>query len=313
MDVWAQYAPQAGIAASNAVPATSQLIVNWANSCSVQRGWLNIKQKGLGFTSSGDSSLAIGFFDHAVVSLGDSGVATLSFPSQIMNGVGADFVVFENGFINPNNPEEAFLELAFVEVSSDSVHFTRFPARSLTQIDTQIAGSGVYMNARLLNNLAGKYASGFGVPFDLEELNGTPNLDVNHITQVRIVDVVGAIDEYGCKDDSSHLINDPYPTDFPTGGFDLDAVGVLHQQPLLIENIEQEQVAVYPNPASEFLVFECKELVWFQLCDIQGRILFSNEIKSKKQLDIRQLESGSYCVLFTNKEGRKWARMVTKF
>jgi hypothetical protein len=312
MNVSSQYAPQAGIAGSTAISAISPLIVNWANSCSIQRGWLNIKQKNLGVTSSGDSSLAVGIFDHAVVSLGDSGVATLGFPSQIMNGAGADFVVFENGFINPANPEEAFLELALVEVSSDSVHFIRFPARSLTQTDTQIAGSGMYMNARLLNNLAGKYASGFGVPFDLDELAGSPNLDVNHIVLVRLVDVVGAIDESGCKDDSAHLINDPYPTDFPTGGFDLDAVGVLHQQPLSIDDATKELVTVYPNPASDFLMIESKEPLGFQLNDLAGRVLISDKELSQKRIEVSSLEKGIYTILFTNKEGKRWARLFTK-
>ena len=312
LNVWSQYAPQAGIAGSTAVPASSQLIMSWANHCSLQRGWLNIQQKSLGFTSSGDSTLAIGFFDHSLVSLGDSGVATLSFPSMIMNGAGADFVVFENGFTNPNNTEEAFLELAFVEVSSDNVHFTRFPARSLTQTNTQIAGSGVYMNARLINNLAGKYVSGFGVPFDLEELNGSPNLDVDHITQVRIVDVVGAIDEWGCKDDSNHLINDPYPTDFPTGGFDLDAVGVLHQQPNSVEDISRLNVAFYPNPANNFLIIESKEPIQICLTDLQGRVLVVENIIALSKLDISRIERGIYGILFTNKEGKRWARTFTK-
>ena len=33
----------------------------------------------------------------------------------------------------------------------------------------------------------------------------------------------------GTRDAEGHLINDPYPTDYETGGFDLDAVGVLNQ------------------------------------------------------------------------------------
>ena len=99
----AQYAPQAGISGSDAVPHNSSQIVSWATSCSIQRGWMDIAQPNLGFVNSGDSTLALGVADNFVVSLGDSGVATLTFASPITNGVGADFAVFENGFLNTAN------------------------------------------------------------------------------------------------------------------------------------------------------------------------------------------------------------------
>jgi hypothetical protein len=55
-------------------------------------------------------------------------------------------------------------------------------------------------------------------------------LDVTRITHVRIIDVVGAIDPaFGRLDSSGRIINDPWPTAFSSSGFDLDAVGVLHQ------------------------------------------------------------------------------------
>jgi hypothetical protein len=82
---------------------------------------MDIANPGLGYASLGDSSLAIGPANLDIVSLGDSGVATLTFSSPIANGLGPDFVVFENGFLDPANDSFAFLELAFVEVSSDGV------------------------------------------------------------------------------------------------------------------------------------------------------------------------------------------------
>jgi len=54
--------------------------------------------------------------DGYIVSLGDSGVADVTFAGAIYNGPGADFAVFENGFLNATNDSLAFLELAFVEV-----------------------------------------------------------------------------------------------------------------------------------------------------------------------------------------------------
>ncbi|RYD33851.1 MAG: hypothetical protein EOP85_20390, partial [Verrucomicrobiaceae bacterium] len=77
-----------------------------------------------------------------VVSLGDltasqitaghqPGRITLKFAKPIHDLSGADFVVFENGFISANNTGGAgiggvFAELAYVEVSADGVNFERF-------------------------------------------------------------------------------------------------------------------------------------------------------------------------------------------
>lgn len=62
----------------------------------------------------------------------------------------------------------------------------------------------------------------------MDELDGISQLlDVNAITQVRLIDVVGSINPaYGSTDALGNLINDPWSTPFATGGFDLDAVGV---------------------------------------------------------------------------------------
>jgi hypothetical protein len=77
--------------------------------------------------------------------------------------------------------------------------------------------------------LAGKYRQGYGTPFDLEELAGTPGLNVNDVKYVRIIDVVGSIDDnYATYDSFGNKINDPWPTPFDSSGFDLEAVGVIH-------------------------------------------------------------------------------------
>ncbi|NJR42585.1 MAG: PEP-CTERM sorting domain-containing protein, partial [Akkermansiaceae bacterium] len=59
-----------------------------------------------------------------IVCMGNGGRITMYFPLPIRDGVGADFAVFENA-IAPG-----FLEMAFVEVSSDGVNFFRFSNRS---------------------------------------------------------------------------------------------------------------------------------------------------------------------------------------
>ncbi|HRO42389.1 MAG TPA: hypothetical protein PL009_06115 [Flavipsychrobacter sp.] len=272
----AQYAPQAGANGTTAIAASSSQIVSWATHCTVKRGYLDIAQASLGYVSSGDSSLALGAVDNFVVSLGDSGVATLTFANPIVNGNGYDFAVFENGFYNPSNSEEAFLELAFVEVSSDGINFFRFPASSLTQTTSQLSSvtGQNYMNARWVNNLAGKYVSNYGTPFDLQELSGIAGLNINHITHVRIVDVVGSIGEHASYDTAGNKINDPYPTNFPIGGFDLDAVGVIHQSATNnINPIDRQLVLIYPNPANDYLTVKTEEVLNVSLMDVTGKLL----------------------------------------
>ncbi len=75
---------------------------------------------------------------------------------------------------------------------------------------------------------AGKHLQGTGTPFDLRALAGTPGLDTRRVTHVRLVDVVG---DGSVADDYGNPIYDPFPT-FGSGGFDLDAVGVMH--PLIV-------------------------------------------------------------------------------
>ena len=72
-------------------------------------------------------------------------------------------------------------------------------------------------------------------------------LDINAISHIRIVDVVGSIDPLFANTDSyDRIINEPWPTAFDSGGFDLDAIGVINQNLLSID--EHYQLLIYPNP-----------------------------------------------------------------
>jgi len=244
----AQFAPPAGEPGSTAVDMNSSDIVAWATGCTVQRGYLDITQPHLGRVGSGQTSQVLGMAGGgSVLSLGDSGVATVTFDYPIMNGNGADFVVFENSFSN------TFLELGFVEVSSDGVNFVRFPAISNTDTTVQVGGFG-HVDATLIHNFAGKYRAGFGTPFDLEDLVGiSSNLNLNEITHVRIIDAIGCIQDAYCSRDSRGIkVNDPWSTPFPTGGFDLDAVGVIHSNTnIAIQQLAAADQQIYPNPVQQ--------------------------------------------------------------
>lgn len=298
----AQFAPQATLPGSDAIPVASTLFVAWADACVVQRGYIDMADPSLGFAAAGLPEQATGAANGSIVSLGDSGIAVLTFPVFITNGSGADFAVFENGFPNPANPAEAFLELAFVEVSSDGEHFFRFPAQSLTQADSQlssIAGAH-YSVASQLYNLAGKYIGSYGTPFDLEELKDIPGLDVTRISHVRIVDVTGDIGAHGSNDATGHRINDPYPTPFPSGGFDLDAVGVIHALPLSVSAAALAQFALYPNPAKEFVTLLLPDEQTFQMTVLNaaGQICQRQEGKGKTNIAVSQLPPGVYFIQF---------------
>jgi len=267
---FSQYAPPAEQAGSTAIHRDSSIFIAWASNCVLERGWKDISLPDSGLVSFGVDSAAIGKANPSVVSLGDGGIATLSFTVPITNGSAYDFAVFENAFLDD------FLELAFVEVSSDGENFFRFEAVSLTQTDEQIETFGL-LDATQIHNLAGKYRVNFGVPFDLEELTGLEGLDVNHIISVRIIDVVGSIEEeFSTFDSQGNKINDPWPTPFPSGGFDLDAVGVIHNQDntAIAEQSEEFQLVVFPNPATDIVTVQADVLLEeLFVSDLQGRLL----------------------------------------
>ena len=237
------YPPGPGATGSDALPAASAYIIGWATGvASFQPG---PRQAGGSSTavSYGSAGSVTGPPDAAgavyppvggqpvpaspVLSLGDGGSVTLSFARPVADGDGADFAVFENGFTT--TATALFAELAFVEVSSNGVDFVRFPAVSCTQTATQLSNGGA-LDPRNLHNLAGKHPAGYGTPFDLSELTGTPGLDIGRISHIRLIDVVGdVLQGRGSRDSLGNWINDPWPTNFQTSGFDLDAVGVLHE------------------------------------------------------------------------------------
>lgn len=314
--VYAQFAPQVGLPGSTAIHKSHALIKAWASECVIQRGFQDIANTSLGYTGLGDSTNVLGMADGEVVSLGDSGVATVKFTHALYNGIGADFAVFENGFQNPSNFEEAYSELAFVAVSSDGERFFTFPATSNTPIAPQIKGVGEYMNARLLNNLAGKYIAQNGTPFDLEELKDTPGLDINNITHIRITDVVGSVSGHGSLDYQGQIINDPYPTAFLTGGFDLDAVAAINIKGLSIDESIISTARIYPNPVADKLFVDINSIQSDEdeivISDLMGKILLLQKAKPHNEISIGTLNSGLHLIGIRSSTGIQWIGKCSK-
>jgi hypothetical protein len=284
------YAPPAGQQNSTAIHKDSTVFIGWAYTCSLVRGYQDISNSSLGLTTVGTNNSATEKSGlNGVVSLGDAGSATLTFNGKITNGIGADFAVFENSF------SDDFLELAFVEVSSDGINFFRFESVSLVSVDVQTSGFGV-TDATEIDNLAGKYRGQYGTPFDLDELNGISGLDINAISHVKVIDVIGNINStYASYDSQNNIVNDPWPTPFPSGGFDLDAVGVINFIPTAIkEESYSLNLSSYPNPVLNVLNFDLEENMKYKfiLSDINGRDIKQGQLDN--ELDVSNLNSGIY-------------------
>jgi hypothetical protein len=174
------YAPAAEQAGSTAIHMDDTLFEGWATGwenylvgTNVDAGW-QTPEKALG--------QAVGS-SYDIVSLGRGGEITLTFNTPITDGTGWDFAVFENSF------NDTFLELGYVEVSSNGTDFFRLDNDSQTA--SPVGGFGA-VDPTDIDGLAGKYRQGYGTPFDLAELVGLdPLLDVNNIAYVKIIDIVG--------------------------------------------------------------------------------------------------------------------------
>jgi hypothetical protein len=213
-----EFAGAAGSETSTAIGKDDAGIVGWAqgySDLSLGSGSTNPDyqdpKKALG-PAVGDS------FD--VISLGDGGSITMHFDPPLADGPGYDLAVFENGF------GDQFLELGFVEVSSDGETFVRFD--SSYRGDAPVSAFGMTSPA-WLEGLAGKYRQGYGTPFDLNLLRFKPEVqsgevDLARIAYVRVVDIIG---DGSAEDAFGRTIYDPHPTT-QTAGFDLDAIAALN-------------------------------------------------------------------------------------
>ena len=291
------YAPAAGLSGSTAIHKDDGQFVAWATGIEVTRGYRDVGNPSLGFADAGTPENALGIPQAYIVSLGDRGEATVTFANPIFDGPGFDYAVFENGGV-------AFLELGIVEVSSDGVTFFGFPTHSETQTATQIGSFGSPA-AEYLNNIAGKYAGNYGTPFDLSEIPNNPLLDKQNITHIKVIDAVGRIDPlYAGCDSFNNPINDSYPTPFSSGGFDLQAVGVINEKILSSETFTAEKLIIYPNPINDIFYSNFMENVQIEIYDLTARLVKKMEAVSSNGINVSDLPSGPYFVQFKYEESK---------
>jgi len=312
------YAPQAGVAGSTAIPSNSTLFKSWATGVTVVRGYQQINSTASALANVGTDASATGMPNGSIVSLGDGGNAVLTFAKPITNGSGFDFAIFENGFISGQSGK-AYLELAFVEVSSDGVNFFRFPSHNeypsnYIQNTTDVGGPGfATMDARYLNNFAGKYISGFGTPFDISDLPDNPLLNKEQITHVKIIDVIGTnIDTYRTYDSFGNVAIDPFPTPGGSSGFDLDAVGVINEFNILstAENQKTEtKISLYPNPASEFIKISTDKDVEVKIYSVNGALVKQGKTVNKT-LNVSDLSNGNYIIQIDHNSNKQNLKLI---
>jgi hypothetical protein len=287
--------PAPGDPNSNAIKKDSSCFISWATGGTVTRGFLDISDttilaSGSNRASFGNVNLALGAATGSVtdvLSLGDSGVATLSFDQFIMDGPGYDFAIFENGFM------DNYIEMAHVEVSSDGIHFFRFASTTEVPLDTQSSNAS-FTDCRMINNLAGKYRIGYGTPFDLSELPNDPNLNKGAVKFVRIIDAIGAISgNHVTTDQFGTIINDPYPTPFESGGFDLEAIGIINGT-LGLNDLAILNISAFPNPATDQVQITLAGEAYLELYSPDGRLLFAIGHLDSTSISLSELATGSY-------------------
>jgi hypothetical protein len=289
------YAPAVGQLGTTAVHKDSSIIVSWATSCLVTRGYQQIDSTQLGLVSAGSVLSATGIADGQIVSLGDSGIAILEFLNPIYNGQGNDFVVFENAF------NSTFLELAFVEVSSDGANFFRFNNYSTTP-DTSQMGNFAVLDPSHIHNLAGKYEVMYGTPFNLDDVTDNLLLDKSKITHIKLIDVIGSVSSLTASYDSdNNVVNDPWPTPYPSSGFDLDAVGVINESNAASISTTELVFSIYPNPISDVINIAIDNNDFeASIYSISGNLMFST---TNKIINVSELNSGVYLLkVKTNKK-----------
>jgi hypothetical protein len=166
------------------------------------------------------------------------GTITVSFDKPITNGPGPDFAVWENGFAVQEGL--LFVELAYVNVSSDGNTWVTFPSVFLEDPNANLIADPTE-----IYNLAGNYIAHYvsdehkqGTPFDLEDLMNlsevqSGQVDLNTIQYVRLRDILGVSEGGNAYDQATyfgyaenHVIDDGISYG---GGADWDAVGVINE------------------------------------------------------------------------------------
>lgn len=194
-----------------------------------------------------------------ICSIGLNGEIIVGFKGyEIVDGPGADFIIFENAFVWGEG--RYYREPARVEVSEDGFVWTPFPFDSLTLV-----------------GCAGRTPTTGNDPFDASVSGGDAfdlsDIGVHNIRWIKLVDVTKII-----LDNTNHPDYDPTLT-----GFDLDAVVSTHG----VRVVDQSSNVLVPRTASVQLNVSSTSAE-FEVFDVSGRLVWSETLR--EGIHIRDLQ-----------------------
>ncbi|MBI4242427.1 MAG: hypothetical protein HY613_11995 [Candidatus Rokubacteria bacterium] len=198
----------------------------------------NTWQPGIVFGPPGDATPTTGSL--SVMSLGKGGEIVLEFDeSEIVDGAGPDFIVFENPFFctavpqSATGPYSVFAEPGIVAVSDDGVNFRTVPfnTAALSQVGSGCTDKVLLQRLIGLAGITPNFTGNYTIPDDPLVFDPTaPGGVSGHGGDAFDLATVGLAHARFVR------ITDPsLPTGIPgsSEGFDLDAVVALHARPLL--------------------------------------------------------------------------------
>lgn len=200
-----------------------------------------------------------------VVSLGKGGYIALAFDPPIVNGPGADFIVFENAFYYGPGNTAIYDEWMMVSVSNDGENWTDLPYNTTT-------GEG----------MAGRTpTAAFGADYTDPATAGGDAYDLalTGLDTVRYVKVTDATQYQGADRQSA----------------DLDGVAAVHQAGITGRTAPQAALQVYHSPGGPGLRLHTPATS-LRMLDAQGRLLYSTGPLAPAQnvLPSMQLSPGLY-------------------
>jgi hypothetical protein len=119
---------------------------------------------------------------------------------------------------------------------------------------------------------------------------------------------------FGTYDQYNQLINDHYPTPFPQGGFDLDAIGVIHQQPASLRENADISINVFPNPFDDCInLIADHNIISIEITNHLGHLVYSKNESSIRKLSLPFLSTGIYFLKTTDNSGIAVVTKLVKY
>lgn len=82
--------------------------------------------------------------------------------------------------------------------------------------------------------------------------------------------------------------------------------------PTSVELLSRSQLKLYPVPANDVLTIlnDSGETMQFRVVDAQGRVVFTNSVQSKFDLNVQDLSAGVYTIVFNSEVGQLSKRFI---